>query len=509
MISFSSVLDNAPKTVPSLELGELHGFLTDSNYSSTLLIDKLAIHQPVAVFAAARNLDTIEQQIGNKYTDKQLQLFDLKHVKRIQPNQFIRALDKAVRKTSVVIFKIESSSLLFSPILLEQLEFYRRLEAWARANGKLVLFFIKSDSQHAADILQPLMRVLTSFHVLDESHANWQWSVRFWWDQAVIRHWQWHIGLDSTALNQDLRIVQKRKEGAFAAQLGERAAKYIAKSLLDDQLAPSDWTPFNDLSEVVAKLNADSDAVVVIGVESRAQVRQIAEQVFQLRKYAGNSLRLFVKSASDELRAQDQRFLTAAGVNIYLPKSLDLREVMDLCESTLGLRYNLPLPDAFTELERMLDENQQQGYLSVADFVQQAMLLVQDARRIDLDCIFMEAQPASGLTSVAVLQNFTSRRPGDLITHSGNKVYLYLHACRVSDLPEVLRKLFRLPVSSLFGESTQTDNYGLIEQRLHELYDATPRPHAYDASLIKPPEAKHSHNETTPASANIRKASYI
>ena len=500
---------NAPKTVPSFELGELHGLLTDSNYSSTLLIDKLAIHQPVAVFAAARNLDSIEQQIGNKYSDRQLQLFDLKHVKRIQANQFIHALDKAVRTTDIIIFKIESSNLMFSPVLLEQLEFYRRLEAWARANRKLVLFFIKSDTQHAGDMLQPLMRVLTSFHVLDESHATWRWSVRFWWDQAVIRHWQWHISLDANDVRQDLHIVQKRKEGALAAQLGERAAKYIASSLLDDQLAQSDWTPFNDLNEVSAKLNADSDAVVVIGAESRAKVRQIAEQIFQLRKYAGNNLRLFVQPVSDELRAQDQRFLTAAGVNIYLPKSLDLREVMTLCESTLGLRYHLPLPDAFADLERVLDENQQQGYLSVADFVQQAMLLVNDARRIDLDCIFIEAKPASGLTSVAVLQNFKSRRQGDLITHSGNKVYLYLHACRVSDLPEVLRKLFRLPVSSLFADSTQTDSYGLIEQRLHELYDATPKPHAYDASLIQPQAPQHDFSETTPATANIRKASYI
>jgi len=288
------------------------------------------------------------------------------------------------------------------------------------------------------------------------------WQGYYTWQ---VEHWQ---GEESLAMptpfpltlgNDGLLQADTSQDGeqASARAASDRQRVLATRSSLPDSTTPSPhWQLFDTRA---ALLDAAQTAVAATVLLDAADSGELPDAIHHLRQHCGKQLKILVREVgNNRLRHSDEQLLLSLGANAVLPAELGLTSMLSLVGSLQQAVYQGRLDGETVQLEAASRPETDRGYLPPASFVESVSATVERSRLIGIRNVLIGLRPAPGASPLDMLRLCHFKRAGDLCTADNDHVYLFLFACRDTDVGTALRHLFRLPVGELFaGELRNPD----------------------------------------------------
>ncbi|WP_194756414.1 BcsE family c-di-GMP-binding protein [Aliidiomarina indica] len=489
--------------------------ITQSSAWIDHLLTLFATQQSTLMLASAEDIQRLERRIPDIDKNSALTLAEWKHFRSFKATRILDAIDRTVQHEKVVVLHLnfQSPGLIEHNLLTDN--FFARLQHWAVRNQKLlvVLGLGEIDGRELTAFLETSARRFTSMHFVFQGQPDWRWSVQFWFNGYSLHRWNWDIRevlLDNG--NYRFELATHKTERSPGELLGDKAPRFFCDNAIEDgEFLPSEWQRLSATSDFREATRDGADAVFVIGLSNRQELSDIARRTFELRQFAGPYLRILIRARDESLRLQDERFLISAGATLVLPSELSTRSVVSFAETTIGFEYTQSLPETFEDLKTSQLIDDARGYMPPLTFASKARNLQKKAERQALDTILITADVATGLTPLTLVRRFGSRRPGDIITVSHGKVFLFLYGCRETDVGNVLFMSFGIPAASLFKQEKRLARHGQILDACDAL-EADEKLHpSKDLSLLiqqqQTASKRTEDHEQTPS--RVRKASYL
>ncbi|TCP10623.1 cellulose biosynthesis protein BcsE [Crenobacter luteus] len=293
-------------------------------------------------------------------------------------------------------------------------------------------------------------------------HYTWQ-----------IRHWKGWTGeaADLFPLTQapDGRLHVAASPSADVAPppsvAHDRLRVLATRASLPDSLAPPpNWQLFDNRA---ALLDAAADAVAATVLFDSADNTGLPEMVHRLRLRCGRQLKILVREiGNSRLRHSDEQLLLNLGANAVLPAELGFNSVLSLTDSLQQAVFHGPLDGEHNALFAASLPESDRGYLPPARFAAAVSAVVERSRTIGIHNAWIRLKPAPGIRPLDALRLCRFKRAGDLCCADGEHVYLFLFACRNSDVDTALHHLFRLPLGELFVDEVRSLDPDSIRQAL-------------------------------------------
>ncbi|WP_157981248.1 BcsE family c-di-GMP-binding protein [Aliidiomarina iranensis] len=515
MISLQNIIPNIEQRLPPLVAGETHCFVVQSSIWADFFIEHISMQQSTLVLGTADTVERMQRYTSDLLSNKNLHLAEWKHSRWLRPSSLLRSIAQAAAGSKVIVFNVNYRELSAVEQALCNRTFLLRLKNWASANGKLLIFTLQAeiDNPDLREFLNTSARAFGSLHMIYQGQPNWRWLLQYWFRGYTINRWNWELeeqrlpngGITFEFVNHDNFASDTRR-------LGEKAPRFICDAGVDEgEFLPSEWQKIVYETDLRDELPQGSDALVILGISSRDKLLQVAERVFQLRKYFGPYLRIIVRERDESLRLQDERILISSGANLVLPSELGTRRVIGVAETTVGFKFTHTLPDNFADIKTSQIMDDVRGYLAPGMFLDKVLTLEKKAERQALDSVLIRAEPGTGLTAHTLVRRFSSRRPGDIISVLQGQVYLYLYGCRESDVSNVLYMNFGIPSDNLFKNEVRIVKHGqIIDARdgLVEDEHAAPSP-VLDIQYSSRGESSVTRKVVEKTAPGVRKADFL
>lgn len=515
MISLQEMFPNITQKLPAMRAEEAHCVITQSSAWIDHLLTLFSMQQPTLLLANANDLQGLERRIPDVEHNQSLTLAEWKHFKRFNATRILDAIHRAVTDQKVVVLHLNfhNPGILENNLLRDN--FFSRLQHWAVRHHKLlvVLGLGEIDAANLPAFLDASARRFTSLHFIFQGQPHWRWSVQYWFNGYSLQRWNWdirEIQLDNECHRFELALQEnERSPGEL---LGDKAPRFFCSNAIEDgEFLPSEWKRIAVDSDYREVIKEGTDAVFVIGLRNRQELPEIARRTFELRRFAGPYLRILIRARDESLRLQDERFLISAGATLVLPSELSTRRIVSFAETTIGFVYNHGIAETFEDLRTSQLVDDTRGYIVPLSFAVKARHLQKKAERQALDTILITADVATGLTPLTLIRRFGSRRPGDIITVSHGKVFLFLYGCRETDVGNVLFMSFGIPAASLFKREKRLTQHAQIIDACDALESEEKREASPDLTLLiqKTQTASKRPENDDLTQSRVRKASYL
>jgi len=126
---------------------------------------------------------------------------------------------------------------------------------------------------------------------------------------------------------------------------------------------------------------------------------------------------------------------------------------------------------------------------------------LQRSRALPVQSALLRLPLAYGLLPLDALRYCRIKRAGDLVTADDRSVFLFLYACRETDLDKTLERLFSLPLGELFSTEDRFLSPHTIRQAIDDL-DIRHQQQAFpdlSAELAAVTKAQKPHQQALPA----------
>jgi cellulose biosynthesis protein BcsE len=324
-------------------------------------------------------------------------------------------------------------------------------QQWAerRASTLLLLCPRRSDRTDPAAILRSAAHRLGGFTRLHPVDSGLVWEVFHWFGPEGIlanRSLRLSIGADSRLMVADDQAPRHERELAT----DENAVFITHASLPPGQPAPAAWQVVEDLDAAVTAMSNATAATVVLHHNQTGPLATLARTVFSLRKARGNRIKIVVREINARLRYSQEHLITGMGANLVVSAEVAFSRFLGMIEMVQGQVFSRPLANDYKEAVTAIATPAKRGYLTPSAFIETVAAIMARARVLDVQCVLIRLPLARGLTPADALRYCSMRRPGDLCTADLDSIYVFLFACRESDITLTLERLFRLPVAELF-----------------------------------------------------------
>lgn len=516
MIALSELIANAEEQIPALQPGETHCLVVQHYLWREQLTEQFAWQQPTLLLANPDDIERVRRHSADVSHHAQLTLAEWKFSKKFKVNHACRDIMRAGKSQAVIVLHIDMSEHNARQQALTSNALLAELKEWCRQQHKVLVIMLKGDLQQSAvtRYLTQTSGQFTSLQAISQGQPDWRWSVLYWFQGYIITRWEWDLREQPLPSGgRRFERVSSHADEPTSSRQGERAPRLFSRTAVrDSDYLPAEWQWLEPNQDIRGQLPAVADSVVVLGLRSHQNLKSIARQVFELRRYAGPYLRILVRELDDSLRLQDERFLINAGATLVLPAELSTRKVISLAETTVGFRFHQSLPETFTELEQRTQPVDFRGYLPPAQFIEQVLELDRKAEKLGLDTVLVRAETGTGLTPVSLIRRFSSRRPGDIISSLGGYIFIFLYGCRETDLGAVLKKNFGIPAENLFRQHTHYTAHIQITDLAEELAEAEQMHPSEDLTSYlfrQQPGNMADTRDNQTAPSGVRKASYL
>jgi cellulose biosynthesis protein BcsE len=319
--------------------------------------------------------------------------------------------------------------------------------------------------------------------------------------QWVISWWHNPLGTEANTTY----ALQKRDLG-WAVMPKVAADNTGPASLSDDQWAfmaeasvlegapplSGNWQLFDDNAALAESGMRARSATLIFALNSNEQVETLARQIHLLRTQRGGGLKIVVRELGASLRYADQRLLQACGANLVVPQAARLSSFLTLLEDIQPLSFTRQVSDDIEQLLQGRLPTHHKGYLPLPAFCKVMESIWSHAEpQTGPPGVLISLRPVMGINPAQSMSLCHLRRDGDVLSLTERHLWLFLSNCQASDVEQVLRSLFSLPVDEVFASRTVWHQGNDIQSEIRRLAakPALPEPVAEPAPRDLPQPA--------------------
>ncbi len=213
---------------------------------------------------------------------------------------------------------------------------------------------------------------------------------------------------------------------------------------------------FDSNDEVInAAMDKATSASVILCLEYRHELEQLAASVYKLRASCGHFLHIFVVERIDGLRASSIHFLLACGVDFVFHFGVKSSYINAVLPIFLSSSYRAPQFQSFDTLcnayRRLHTESN--GFLIFDDFVSKVSSLLKTPQCSKGAGTLVALKPKPSLTLEDCLNIFNPKRGGDICTLSSGCLWIFMASCRETEVLTALQNVFTVDPLLVFGSS--------------------------------------------------------
>jgi cellulose biosynthesis protein BcsE len=335
----------------------------------------------------------------------------------------------------------------------------RDWRAWAERRDNVVVLLFRQSGVNGNESIAPLLPLAHRFAGMARLKSRYGLAT---WE---IFHWFSPAGL-TAARSFPLRCNARHRlevpdEDEAPASGVEPAADEMHVLALRSAFLPkdppvTDWQMIDGNAEdMLAKAADKIAATVVLSFAPGADFRRLARCVYELRKRCGVRLKIVIREVNSRLRYSQETLAVRLGANLIVPAEISYPRFLSLTSMAHGQVFPHKLPATFEQAMRDATPDEELGYLPPREFSKAVASSLDRARLLQVQNVLLRLPLAYGLQPLDALRFCSIKRPGDLCASDDRSIYLFLYACRESDIDKTLDRLFGLPVSELFSTESR------------------------------------------------------
>lgn len=467
---FNDIFHDSPALIPEFSWGEVHMLATDSAAWRNAILINLNAAAPVCVIGSGATIDDIQEQQQVLPRSHALNLVEIKHRAKPKLSAFLHALEAATSAYPLVYIELNS----LQPTLFSELMFQQRglleLRSWAQEKRKLIVMVAQGDVNQSplSQWVVAASSMANSLSLLYRAEHYWHWDIEHWYtDQDVVMRNLLVDEFDSGLPKLSLHQLNEQKYIDTLVQSDE--VWYSPYAILPTETAPGQWQALKRLEDWQQEVPENSPGSILLGITVKDSIIELAQRVHSMRMFFGPNIRIFIREIAKPIRHEDENLLLHAGATMIIPFELKLGRIMVLIDNTAGWRFTRPILPTLSRILGDYERQRLQGYLAPQQFVKEVMKTSNYAGINGIHSALIRGEPMDGLDLIQIAAQFQSRREGDVVTIADGAIYIYLFACRESDVSGVLKFLIGLPSDSIFSRETRYCSTQLIQQALNEL----------------------------------------
>jgi cellulose biosynthesis protein BcsE len=294
--------------------------------------------------------------------------------------------------------------------------------------------------------------------------GQYHWEVAFWRAGDAV-HGSQSLPLRFSAAENRLTV----SGGTFDQSVGEAGLlapdeDHVIVSqdaVLNERVLPPAWQIVDDNEAAVTAARRSVAATVILAFGRGNSLDTLAGQVHTLRLQCGEALKIIVRE--DAVAMRYESVILNLGANRVIHGERPLAQVEAIVESLQGQVYLRPIPADYRASIAAVTHGDETGYVSAAHFVELAHAAVERSRVIQLPNVLIRLAALSDVAHVDALKACHMNRAGDIVTASGDSLYVFFFACRLADADAVCRRVFAVPLGELFqGEQRCGDTQSIL-----------------------------------------------
>ncbi|MDF0604993.1 cellulose biosynthesis protein BcsE [Neisseriaceae bacterium TC5R-5] len=361
--------------------------------------------------------------------------------------------------------------------LADALACRRRLalcQRWAEQHGHIVLLLVEAQrlSLTQNQLLTEQAKCCAGLvHAQYAGNELYNWQVLYWEGEgSVLKPTIYSLELNKPG---QLRLFSAGQAASLSAQASQQAADWqqvfaTRVSLADNATPSSFWQVFDDLEDLFNMASSAISASILL--DSTSKTGKLAPLIQRLRQHCGAQLKILVREVGNSrLRHNEEQLLLRLGANAVLPAELRFTSVLNVLQGLQQAVYQTHRSSPEQELQQASEPEHDRGYLPPARFVEVVRQAVKRSRHLDIHNVMLRLRPAPGASPLDLLRLSRFKRAGDLCTADQNDIYLFLFACRESDVDAALPHLFRLPINEIISFEVRTPDSDGIQLSLERL----------------------------------------
>lgn len=346
----------------------------------------------------------------------------------------------------------------------------RRWRDWAERYAVAVVMLFRQRTEHAPDhaaALLPAARLLGGLARLRTIDGGAFWEVFHW------------FGANGVSAGQSRQLALRADGGLGALETAAARTAYrpaadeatvlALKSVLTRGQAVAAWCVLDDAETLSERAQDAVAATVLLSYDRTTSLDQLAHLVYTLRRTRGERLKIVVRESNVRLRYNQETMLLRLGVNLVVPAEVNHSRFLSLIGMVQGQVFARVPPASYEAAVADAMPAQEQGYLPPRRFAEAASAALDRSRSIGVQHALVRLPLAYGLTPFDALRYCVVKRNGDLCSADEDSVYVFLFACRESDVDLALDRLFQLPVPELFRGDERVLSATTIGAALHSL----------------------------------------
>lgn len=230
----------------------------------------------------------------------------------------------------------------------------------------------------------------------------------------------------------------------------DETAIVVTRAALSGKKAPEGWKVVEDFIEAETLVGNVSGATIILHFDQGTVLGELTRLVFNLRRSCGKQVKILIRQVNAHLRYSQEQLLLRLGANFVIPAEVLFSHLNGFVEMVRGQVYAHDLESDYEEMIGRVMPGAVQGYLLPQAFVAAARETVARSRALVIRNTLVTLKLAPGLTPAEAMRSCWMKRKGDCCTADEENVYLFLFACRESNIDLTLDRQFSYPVSVLF-----------------------------------------------------------
>jgi len=267
-------------------------------------------------------------------------------------------------------------------------------------------------------------------------------------------------------------VADKAPQQAFEVAADEDAVIITRAALPAEQPPPAAWHVAESLEALRTAAAAATAATLVLHYDPATSLDALARIVFGLRQSRGSRIKIVVREINVRMRYSQEQLIMRLGANLVVAAEVVFSRFLGLVDMVQGQVFSRPLAADYEAAVMAVAEVPERGYLTPRVFAETVAAIMRRARVLNIQSALIRLPLVRGLSPADALRYCSVRRSGDLCTADADSVYVFLFACRESDIGFTLDRLFRLPVSELFEGEERCLSPETIRHALETLAEA-------------------------------------
>jgi len=341
-----------------------------------------------------------------------------------------------------------------------QIEVY---QAWAERH-QLALILVYGDLLLEPDCLNNLMACADRFSGLvrlarESGQMSWK-----------LLHWFSHQGMQGKvcyALSAQVGGRGMQVDGGclldkesvqtveISSALDDDLVYVVSGAVSDARDIPRRWKQYETIELMQESAVDVVNASMILDYGANSDFPTLAKQIFSLRNLHGNGVKLVVRETSAVIRHYHEQLLLRLGCNLVVPSAVGFARFVSMLDSLQGQVFNRQLDDDYESVITTVSPSEEVGYLPAADFVSSVSKTLEATAVTGVQSAMIQLNILPGVGVANALRLCRLRRPGDICTAVGDAVFLFLFACRESDVSLALDHVIELPVVELYVDQVR------------------------------------------------------